>query len=104
MNITTPPEGPIILHLYIYGATTPISIQALNNLEAIRRSQPLGSMEIEVTDISANPLKALVDRILVTPMLVKVSPGPSVQIIGTLSMTSTVLNPLGLTLTGDPGE
>ena len=95
------PEEPIKLQLYIYGATTPNSILALNNLEAIRRNQPPGLLQIEVIDISAQPFKALADGILVTPTLVKLSPTPTVQIIGNLSETSTVLKALGLSITRD---
>ena len=101
MSQPTPPEAPIKLQLYIYGATTPNSILALNNLEAIRRNQPLGRLQIEVIDIAATPFKALADGILVTPTLVKLSPLPTVQIIGNLSETSIVLKALGLSLTRD---
>jgi len=101
MSQPTPPEEPIKLQLYIYGATTPNSILALNNLEAIRRTQPPGLLQIEVIDISARPFKALADGILVTPTLVKLSPTPTVQIIGNLSETSTVLKALGLSITRD---
>ncbi len=101
MSQTTPPEGPIKLQLYVLGATTPNSIQAINNLEAIRRTQPPGLLQIEVIDIITNPLKALADGILVTPTLIKLSPAPTIQIIGNLSMTSTVLKALGLSITRD---
>ena len=101
MSQPTPPEEPIKLQLYIYGATTPNSILALNSLEAIRRTQPPGLLQIEVIDISAEPFKALADGILVTPTLVKLSPTPTVQIIGNLSETSTVLKALGLSITRD---
>ena len=101
MSQLIPPEGPIKLQLYVLGATTPNSIQAINNLEAIRRAQPPGLLQIEVIDISAKPFKALADGILVTPTLVKLSPTPTVQIIGNLSETSTVLKALGLSITRD---
>lgn len=104
MSPPTPPEGPVKLQLYVFGATTPNSIQAINNLEAIRRAQPPGLLQIEVIDIAINPLKALVDGILVTPTLVKLSPAPTVQIIGNLSKTSTVLKALGLSVTEDHGR
>ena len=101
MSQPTLPEEPIKLQLYIYGATTPNSILALNSLETIRRTQPPGLLQIEVIDISAEPFKALADGILVTPTLVKLSPTPTVQIIGNLSETSTVLKALGLSITRD---
>jgi circadian clock protein KaiB len=101
MSQPTPPEEPIRLQLYIYGATTPNSILALNNLEAIRRNQPPGRLQIEVIDIAASPFKALADGILVTPTLAKISPLPTVQIIGNLSETATVLKALGLSLARD---
>ena len=101
MSQPTLPEEPIKLQLYIYGATTPNSILALNSLEAIRRTQPPGLLQIEVIDISAEPFKALADGILVTPTLVKLSPTPTVQIIGNLSETLTVLKALGLSITRD---
>ena len=101
MSQLIPPEEPIKLQLYIYGAMTPNSSLAINNLEAIRRTQPPGLLQIEVIDIITNPLKALADGILVTPTLIKLSPAPTTQIIGNLSMTSTVLKALGLSITRD---
>jgi circadian clock protein KaiB len=101
MSQSTPLEEPIKLQLYVYGAATPNSILAVNNLEAIRRNQPPGRLQIEVIDISASPFKALADGILVTPTLVKLSPLPTVQIIGNLSETSIVLKALGLLITRD---
>lgn len=101
MSQPNPQEEPIRLQLYIYGATTPNSILALNNLEAIRRNQPPGRLQIEVIDITVSPFKALADGILVTPTLAKISPLPTVQIIGNLSETSIVLKALGLSITRD---
>lgn len=101
MSPPSPAEEPIKLQLYIYGATAPNSILALNNLEAICRTQPAGRLQIEVIDIVGKPFKAWADGIVVTPALVKLSPLPTVQIIGNLSETSTVLRALGLSISKD---
>jgi circadian clock protein KaiB len=47
-------------------------------------------------DVTREPERALEDKVLLTPTLIKVAPAPARKIIGNLSDTPTVLLSLGL--------
>jgi circadian clock protein KaiB len=81
--------------LYVAG-NTPNSTQAIANLTALCRAHLRDRHEIEVVDVFRQPQRALVDRILMTPTLVKLAPSPERRIVGTLSQTQPVLQALGL--------
>jgi circadian clock protein KaiB len=81
--------------LYIAGDTQN-SAQAIANLNAICRKHLPDQHEIELVDVFLEPDRARQDRILMTPVLIKVSPSPAARIVGTLSQTELVLQSLGL--------
>jgi circadian clock protein KaiB len=81
--------------LYVAG-DGPNSAQARANLDAICRSYLPDWHDIEIVDVLREPKRALDDRVLMTPTLVKLSPSPSRRIVGTLSQTEPVLQALGL--------
>lgn len=84
----------ILFRLYIANEA-PSSAQAMANLRSICQEYLPGHHEIEVVDILREPLRALVEGILVTPTLVRLSP-PVRQIVGDLSDRAIVLRALGL--------
>ena len=89
--------GPQRLELRLYVAgTAPNSTQAENNLSALLGRAGVADYGLEVIDCLRDPLRALRDGILVTPMLLKVSPEPVQSIIGTLSDLPRVASALGL--------
>lgn len=81
--------------LYVAG-DAPNSAQAIANLTALCRTHLAGRYEIDVVDVFREPQRALQDRIFMTPTLVKLSPSPMRQIVGTLSQAETVLQALGV--------
>jgi circadian clock protein KaiB len=81
--------------LFIAG-NSPNSTLAVFNLNAFCRKHLPDRHEIELVDVFRNPAAALADGVTLTPKLVKLSPGPSCEIIGTLSNEPTVINALGL--------
>jgi len=83
------------LRLYVAG-DGPNSIQAITNLHALCREHLPERHEIEIVDVLREPHRALDDGVMLTPMLVKLSPAPPRKIIGTLSQGETVLLALGL--------
>ncbi|HWN96027.1 MAG TPA: circadian clock KaiB family protein [Methylomirabilota bacterium] len=83
--------------LYVAG-NTPNSLKALANLKALCRTHLPEQHEIEIVDVFREPNRALTERILMTPTLVKLSPAPVCTIVGTLSRTESVLQTLGLEL------
>jgi circadian clock protein KaiB len=72
------------------------SAQAVTNLTALCRAHLPDRHEIEVVDVFREPKRALADRILMTPTLVRVEPSPVRRVVGTLSQTQPVLQALGL--------
>ena len=81
--------------LYVAG-DAPNSAQAIANLNSICRTHLHSKCGIEIVDVFREPKRALADGIFMTPTLVKVAPGVSCRIVGTLSHTQTVLLALGL--------
>ena len=82
------------LKLYVVGGTRP-SERAIGALDALRSA--LGEdADVEVIDLSARPDVAERERILATPLLVRVSPPPVRRVAGDLSDAERVLWSLGL--------
>ncbi len=75
---------------------TPNSMHALANLTALCRTHLADRHEIEIIDVYKDPKRALADGIFMTPTLVKCSPLPRQQIVGTLFQSQIVLHALGL--------
>lgn len=91
------------LILYISGDTES-SVRARRNIRAIL-SGPLESrVALEVVDVYADPARAEMDRILVTPTLLRRQPLPSRRVVGDLSERGTVLAALGLIDASDDGD
>ena len=83
------------LRLYVAGKS-PNSVRALANLRVIcEGSLECGCWELEIVDVFADPMRAVEDKVLVTPTLVKLTP-PVIQIVGDLSETATVRDALDL--------
>lgn len=83
-------RDPLMVRLYIVGGALN-SLRALMNLKAICEEYFPKHYQIEVIDIFEDPLRALTDKVLVTPTLVKTSPPPSIRLAGDLSQKQTVL-------------
>ncbi len=81
--------------LYVAGSA-PNSAQAVVNLNALCRKYLPERHEIEIVDVLREPQRALDDGVMLTPQLVKLSPAPSINIVGNLSQTQPVLLALGL--------
>lgn len=72
------------------------SLQAVANLRAICKSHLPGMHEIEIVDVFAQPNRALLEKIFMTPTLVVVEPKPKRRLVGNLGETRLVLDTLGL--------
>jgi circadian clock protein KaiB len=81
--------------LYVAG-DGPNSTLAIGNLNDLCREHLSERHEIEIVDVFREPERALADGVLLTPMLVKLSPQPVRKIIGNLSQLETTLVTLGL--------
>ncbi len=87
--------APFQFRLYVAGGS-PHSMQAIANLRALCRESLPEQHEIEVVDVLREPERALKDLVMLTPLLVKLSPLPVHQIVGSLSQRESVLQALGL--------
>jgi circadian clock protein KaiB len=71
------------LKLYVVSGTTS-SDRAVAAIERLRAALP-GEVSVEVVDLGKHPEVAEAERIIATPMLVRVSPEPVRRIVGDLS-------------------
>lgn len=83
------------LRLFVLGSSAKTQA-ALSNLKRILDVAAPGEYSLEVVDIRDNPELAEQQRILATPALIKLEPGPVHRIIGDMSDTAKVLLGLGL--------
>jgi circadian clock protein KaiB len=89
------PTEQFKFRLFVAG-NTPNSAQAMGNLSWLCETHLRGRHEIEVVDVFREPGRALAEGIFMTPTLLKLSPGPTVKVVGTLSQPRTILLALGL--------
>lgn len=87
----------IALRLYVTGAT-PGSTRAIAELKAFCEKFLKGRYRLEVIDVYQQPELAEEERILATPTLVKLSPGPLRRIVGSLSDPGRISLRLGVPL------
>ena len=91
------PGASAVLSLRLYVAGDgPNSSAARANLRTILERQPDTRYELEVVDFLQEPQRALMDGVIVTPTLVRLTPLPVQRIIGTLKETRLVVAALGL--------
>lgn len=95
--------GHLSLRLFVAG-DSPDSAIAIANLRALFPEEsvtPGGvGVEIEIIDVQREPARAALDRVLVTPTLLKLSPEPPCRILGNLRNRAGLMVVLGLP---DPG-
>jgi circadian clock protein KaiB len=88
-------DAVVRVRLYIAG-DAPNSIAAVANLRATLARHAGHAIEVETIDVLRDPLRALQDAVLVTPMLVRSEPLPERRILGNLHDRQTLLGALGL--------
>ena len=83
-------EPGLQLRLYVAG-NAPNSVRAMAHIRAICDEHFASEHELEIVDLLKYPHRALADRIIVTPTLLKLVPLPVQRVIGSLSDTNQVL-------------
>lgn len=78
-----PPKAPLIRLRFFVAYSAPSSRTALATLESVLDGLA-DRVEVEVIDVMQSPERALDEGILVTPALVRLSPGPKRVLIGDL--------------------
>ena len=69
----------------------PNSLRAIANTKAICEEHFASKYELEIVDLLAAPRRALADRVIVTPTLLRLFPLPVQRVIGNLSDTNQLL-------------
>ena len=72
------------------------SARAIANLTALCKARLAGRHHIEIVDVFGDPGRALADRIVMTPTLMRLEPAPVRRMIGTLQASDEVATALGL--------
>lgn len=86
---------PVSLRLYVASESLP-SAQARRQLAALRECPGGDRWEVEVVDVFERPDLAEADRILATPVLIRLQPPPRLSVIGDFSDSDAVVFALDL--------
>ena len=86
-------DAETVVRLFVTGRGS-LSDRAQRNLRNIARS--VGGLAVEVVDILENPDEAEAERVVATPLLVRLAPEPPKRVFGDLSDTSIVMSELEL--------
>ena len=84
----------LLLRLYVAG-NSPNSLRAIANARAICAEHFASGHGLEIVDLLEHPRRALADRIVVTPTLLRLLPLPVQRVMGDLSDTKDLLLTLG---------
>lgn len=87
-------ERAVTLRLYVAG-DGPNAVAARRNLDVFLAQHPDQRVELEIIDVLRDPERGLADGVLVTPLLVKVSPPPERRVVGNLQDRSALVAGLG---------
>ena len=85
----------LYLRLYVAG-DGPNSAAARSNLRRLLAALDPSSYDVEIIDCLRDPMRALREGVLVTPMVIRTAPKPAVTVIGSLSDQDRVRAVLGL--------
>ena len=88
-------ESVFSFRLYVAGEGLN-SARAIANLNALCQDRLAGRHQIEIVDVFGHPDRALADRIVMTPTVMRLEPGPIRRVIGTLHASDDVAAALGL--------
>lgn len=84
-----------MLRLYVSGMT-PLSLQAIANVQELCRNHLQGRHSIEIVDIFQQPDLASEGKVIAVPTLDKISPPPLRRFVGDLSQTERLLKEMDL--------
>lgn len=85
----------VALRLYIAG-DAPNSQLALERLREFCATHLADRHQLEIVDVIREPERALADRVLLTPTLLKLTPAPVRRIIGNLSEPAVLARAIGV--------
>src|SRR5258708_6472075 len=94
-------DHPVLLRLFVVGDSA-ASVRARRQLEALLEKLGPDSVEVTVIDVRERPQLAEEERVLATPVLIRVAPPPRCSVIGDLGDERMVASVLGLSEPGQP--
>ena len=83
-------DKPYLLKLFVTGST-PRSLRAIMNLQAILEEHLAGRYELQIVDLYQQPELAKDNQLVAAPTLIKRLPEPARRVIGDMSNTAEVL-------------
>ena len=83
--------------LYVAGMT-PTDRLAIRNIKAILNTHLEHQHELEIVDITEDRERAIQDKIIAVPAVVRTAPLPERRVVGDMSVTSWVIDGLELAL------
>jgi circadian clock protein KaiB len=86
---------PIELRLYVSKRTNTGSSIA-RTVRSLSERLPGADLRLEVIDVFEEPARAQRDRVIATPTLIKLRPGPELRLIGSVADPEAILRHLGL--------
>ena len=88
-------QDPFSFRLYVAGESENAR-EAIANLGSLCDRHLDGRCTVDVIDVFMEPERALADEVSMTPTLLKLTPGPSAHVVGTLGNAAEVMRALGL--------
>ena len=88
------PPPMFSFRLYVAGDAQN-SVRAIANLTALCDQRLQDRHQIEIVDVFRDPDRALADRIVMTPTLIRMEPSPIRRLVGTLEHADSVAVVLG---------
>ncbi len=85
------PKPCLSLRLYVAG-DAPNSVAAMSNLRLALAQLTDAPVDLEIVDVLREPERGLADRVLVTPMLIRLAPLPERRVVGNLREQAVLLN------------
>ena len=87
--------GRVLMRMYVASDSAP-SVQARRQLAVLRERFGGEDWEVEVVDVFEQPALAEADRVLATPVLIRLYPTRRVSVIGDFADLQAVANALDL--------
>ena len=88
-------DGRVLMRLYVASDSAP-SMQARRQLAGLRERFGGEDWEVEVVDVFEQPALAEADRVLATPVLIRLFPTRRLSVIGDFADLQAVANALDL--------
>jgi circadian clock protein KaiB len=86
-----------VLRLRLYVTPGPFCEAAIENVRRLlaELAEP-SAFQLEILDVLDHPARAWADRVMATPLLIRLFPAPNVRVLGSMSNRQEIASVLGL--------